>query len=74
MPKTVRIKVITRSKKRSVEPFADGLKVRLAAAPVGGKANRALIEILAEYYGVRKSAVRIAKGALSKEKTVVVDI
>jgi uncharacterized protein (TIGR00251 family) len=35
------------------------LKVRLAARPVDGQANEALIEFLASHYGVPKRSVRI---------------
>jgi uncharacterized protein (TIGR00251 family) len=44
------------------------LKVRVAAAPEGGKANRALVEMLREWFGVRD--VEIVAGHSSAEKTV----
>ena len=36
----------------------EAMKVRLAAPPVDGKANRALCAFLADFCGVPKSAVR----------------
>jgi uncharacterized protein len=44
------------------------LKVRVAAPPEKGKANRALVRILAEWLGVRE--IEIVAGASSAEKTV----
>jgi len=46
------------------------LKVRVAAPPVDGKANEALIEFLAAYYRVPKRNVRIAAGLASPQKRV----
>jgi uncharacterized protein (TIGR00251 family) len=50
--------------------LGDRLKIRVAAPPEAGKANRALIELLRGWLGVRD--VEIASGASSPEKTVVV--
>lgn len=44
------------------------LKVRVAAAPEGGKANAALIALLAKTLEVPKSAVTIASGETSRLK------
>ena len=49
-------------------PLGDRLKVRVAAPPEGGKANRALVEVLREWLGVRD--VEIVAGRSSAEKTV----
>lgn len=46
------------------------LKVRLAASPTDGKANDALIRLLADEYDCAPSLVRIVKGATSKMKIV----
>jgi len=45
-------------------------KLRLAAPPVDGKANAALIEFLAEEYGVPKRNVMIEAGLQSRQKKV----
>jgi uncharacterized protein (TIGR00251 family) len=46
------------------------LAVRLAAPPVDGAANTALIALLAKALGVPKSALAIAAGARSRRKLV----
>jgi uncharacterized protein (TIGR00251 family) len=46
----------------------DALKIRLAAPPVDGKANAALIEFVANRLDVPKSAVRLVNGQTSRRK------
>ena len=49
------------------------VKVRLAAPPVDGAANAALIEFVADSLSVAKSRVRIVSGQTSRRKVVEVD-
>jgi uncharacterized protein (TIGR00251 family) len=51
----------------------DRVKVRLAAPAHDGKANQALIEFLAAYYGVPRRNVRITAGLKSRQKRVVIE-
>ena len=53
--------------------YGGRLKLRLAAPPVEGKANAALVAFLAEYYGVPKRNVRILAGASSRRKRVLIE-
>jgi uncharacterized protein (TIGR00251 family) len=46
----------------------EALKVRLAAPPVDGKANEALVAFLAETLGVAKARVCFVSGASSRAK------
>jgi uncharacterized protein len=48
------------------------IKVRLAAPAHEGKANEALIEFLADYYGVPRRDVRIVSGFKSRRKRVTI--
>ena len=50
----------------------DALKIRLAAPPVDGKANAALIAFVAERLGVSKSAVSLKSGQTSRRKVLEV--
>lgn len=65
------IRVIPSSSQNSITTLEDGtLKVKLTCAPVDGKANQALITLLAKEYGVAKRSVEIVKGKTSKQKIV----
>jgi uncharacterized protein (TIGR00251 family) len=58
------------SRTRAVGEHDGRLKVQLAAPPVEGEANRALIEFLAEALGVRKADVVLQRGEAGRRKTV----
>ena len=48
----------------------DALKIRLAAPPVDGKANAALINFGADRLGLAKSAVSLKSGQTSRRKVL----
>ena len=53
---------------------ADGmLRVRVSAPPERGRANKALLRILADAFGVKPSALRLVSGAVSREKRIRVE-
>ena len=53
---------------------ADGaLQVAVTAPAEGGRANRAVVEMLAEWLGIRPRQVRIARGAAARSKSVEID-
>jgi uncharacterized protein (TIGR00251 family) len=58
------------SKNEIVGPYRDGIKVRVTAAPVEGKANEALLQFLAKEFGVTPSSVEIVRGHRSREKVI----
>ena len=49
------------------------LKLRVAAPPADGRANEAVVVLLAKTFGVKPAAVRIESGATSRVKRVKVD-
>ena len=51
--------------------LGDAVKVRIRCAPVDGKANKELIETLAEAFGLPKSAVVFKSGETSKTKRIL---
>lgn len=63
------------SKKGSlVQPGLDGsLLVYVREPAIEGKANQAVVKLLAEYYGVSKSRVKIISGLTSKKKRFLVE-
>jgi len=61
------------SRSRVVGEHAGLLKIQLAAPPVDGAANDALVELLSEVLGVPRRAVRLVAGETSRRKRVRVD-
>jgi uncharacterized protein YggU (UPF0235/DUF167 family) len=49
------------------------LKVQVHAPPVGGAANAALVELLADTLHLPRRAIRILRGTTGREKLVEVD-
>jgi len=69
----VTVRVIPRAKRNEFAGERHGaLVVRLAAPPVEGAANDALIEFLARALGVPRRAVRIVGGERSRNKRVAI--
>ncbi|MGA0610411.1 DUF167 domain-containing protein [Caldimonas sp. KR1-144] len=52
----------------------DTLRVRLAAQPIEGAANEALLRWLAQSLGIARSQLRLAHGASSRRKSVEIDL
>ncbi len=48
----------------------DALKIRLAAPPVDGKANEALLKFIAETLGMAKTAITLKSGHTSRRKVL----
>ncbi len=71
----LRVKVKPSSKKELVRRLnKDTLEVKVSAPPEKGKANRRVLELIAEHFGIKKSSVRIVKGKTSREKLVEIDV
>jgi uncharacterized protein (TIGR00251 family) len=51
----------------------DALKIRLAAPPVDGKANTALIAFVAARLGIARAAVTLKSGQTSRRKILKVE-
>ena len=58
------------SKNEVVGPYRDGIKVKLTAPPIEGKANEALIRFVAKKFRISPSSIEIIKGLHSREKTL----
>jgi uncharacterized protein (TIGR00251 family) len=62
-----------RASRSKVVGVHDGrLKIALAAPPVDGEANAALIEFIADALDVRKADVRLADGETSRRKRLLI--
>ena len=65
------VKVKPRAGKNEVQKISDGeYGVKVTAAPEKGKANEAVIELLAKYFRVPKSLISIVGGKSARTKIV----
>ena len=69
----VEVRIVPNAKRNEVKEEENKFKVYLTAPPVGGKANKLLAEILAEYFKVKKSHINILKGEKSRNKIIQID-
>jgi uncharacterized protein len=68
------VRLTPRGGSDQVEGVVDGvLRARVAAPPVEGAANQALLRLLADELGVARRAVRLVAGAAGRQKLVVVE-
>jgi len=69
-----RVIVQPRASKNQLAGFLEGaVKLRLAAPPVDGAANKACCEFLAGLLGVAKSRVDIIRGQTGRNKTIRIE-
>lgn len=67
----LRLKVVPGASRSQVAGLlGDRLKVRVAAPPEAGKANAAVLALLANALGVKASALSIESGGTNPEKVV----
>lgn len=52
--------------------FGNSLKIKLAAAPIEGKANIALVKFLAKRFSVPISRVILKRGDKSRQKLIII--
>ena len=61
-----------RSSKAGIDGLlGDAVKVRVRCAPVDGKANKEIVETLADEFGIAKSSVVFKGGETSKNKRLL---
>jgi uncharacterized protein len=66
---TLRVRVQPRASSTCVVGFEnEALKLRVTAPPVDSAANAAVVDLIAEALGVRRSQVRILQGANARTK------
>jgi len=68
------VRVVPNARRTQVDGEVGGvLRVRLAAPPVDGKANAALIDFLAISCAVRRRDIEITRGLTARRKRVRID-
>jgi len=67
----IKVKVIPRSSRTEILGKENDIyRMKLTAPPVEGKANKAVIELLAEKLGVPKREIEIVSGKTGRLKTI----
>jgi uncharacterized protein (TIGR00251 family) len=68
---TFAVRIVPRASRTEIAGEYNGaLRIRIAAPPVEGAANRELIRLLAKIFKVPQNAVEIVSGAASKSKFI----
>ncbi|MFW6050827.1 MAG: DUF167 domain-containing protein [Myxococcota bacterium] len=74
MTARLEIKVSPKAARTAVAGWhGNALKIAVTAAPERGKANRAVLDLLARALGVPRSTLRIARGGASPHKLVEIE-
>lgn len=69
----INVRVVPRASRSEVAgEMGDALKIRLQAPPVEGKANKALVEFLAEALDIPRRNVEILSGESNRNKRVLI--
>jgi uncharacterized protein (TIGR00251 family) len=67
----INVKLIPRSSRNEIiGKENDGIKIKLTAPPVDGRANKALVQFLANKLGVPKQDIEIVSGERSRKKSI----
>jgi uncharacterized protein len=66
----LRLRVSPGARRGGIERHGDGWKVRVAAPPEGGKANAAVLKLLAERLELPQRDLRLLSGRSGREKVV----
>lgn len=69
---TFEIKAVPKSSKAEIIEGAYVLKVKVPAVAEKGKANAAIVELVAEAFGVPKKNVQVLRGITAPQKTIQV--
>ena len=68
----IKLKISPNASKNEIIKTEEGVKLKITAQPVDGKANKALIEFLSKHFKIPKSSIEILRGETSKEKTLLI--
>ncbi len=66
----IQVRVKPNSKTEEINQEGDKFVVKVKEPPKEGKANQAVIKLLAKHFGVSQSQVRILSGFKSKSKVI----
>ena len=71
----VNVRVTSGAKEARVTKTGEAsFEVRVDEKTIGGRANKRLLEILSDHFGVPKSRIAIVRGLKSRDKTVDISL
>ncbi len=68
----ITVNVTPRSRAHEIKIEGDKIYVKVTSPPIGGKANKEVIELLADFLGVKKKQLEIIEGEKSRVKKILV--
>jgi len=68
----ISFKISPNASKNEIIKTDEGVKIKITAQPVDGKANKALVEFLSKHFKIPKTSIEIVKGHTCKEKTLLI--
>jgi len=70
----LQVRVTPRAKRNAIELDDDGrIRVRVTAVPERGKANAAVVALIAKTLGLSKRSIAVVRGHTSRDKLIAVD-
>ena len=72
--KRIVVRVVPKAKQNKVIEEDGRYKVYVTAPAEDGRANRAVLELLADHFGIKKSQVHLLQGAKSRDKLVDIEL
>jgi len=70
----INLRISPNASKNGILKDETGIKVKLTAQPIEGKANKALVEFLSKQLKIPKTSIEILKGETSKDKTLLIKV
>lgn len=70
----IQARIIPRSSRNAVVKENGSFRVYTTVAPTDGKANQAVIKILADFFKIPKSAVVILRGHTARDKVIEINL
>ena len=69
----IRVRVTPKAARNAIEQADGGLRIQVTSVPEDGKANKAVIKLLAHALGVAKSRLGLVRGATRRDKVFRLD-
>lgn len=67
------LRISPNASKNEIIKTPEGIKIKITAQPIDGKANKALVEFLSKQFKVPKSYFEIIRGETSKDKSILIN-